>query len=102
MITLKNISKVYGTKDTKTVGLDNINISIEKGEFVSVMGTSGSGKTTLLNVIGAMDSITSGEYIFEDIHVEKLSKSQLTAFRKENIGFVFQHFALMNHYTVFE
>ena len=72
MITLKNISKVYGTKDTKTVGLDNINISIEKGEFVSVMGTSGSGKTTLLNVIGAMYSITSGEYIFEDIHVEKL------------------------------
>ena len=81
MITLKNLSKVYGTKDTKTVGLDNINISIEKGEFVSVMGTSGSGKTTLLNVIGAMDSITSGEYIFEDIHVEKLSKSQFTAFR---------------------
>lgn len=102
MIKLENVTKIYGSEDNKTVALDGISISIEDGEMLAIMGPSGSGKSTLLNIIGAMDTLTSGDYYFDDIKVNDLSDKKIHEFRKNNISFVFQNFALMGNYTVFE
>lgn len=102
MIKLENVTKIYGGKDNQTVALDGVNISIEDGEMLAIMGPSGSGKSTLLNIIGAMDTLTSGDYYFDDIKVNTLSDKKIHQFRKNNISFVFQNFALMGNYTVFE
>lgn len=102
MIKLENVTKIYGGKDNQTVALDGVNISIEDGEMLAIMGPSGSGKSTLLNIIGAMDTLTSGDYYFDDINVNTLSDKKIHQFRKNNISFVFQNFALMGNYTVFE
>lgn len=102
MLQLKSVSKVYKTDYVSTIALKQIDLTVADGDFVSIMGTSGSGKTTLLNIIGGMDTVTSGEYIFNGQHIEHLKPKELTNFRKANVGFVFQNFALMNHYTVFE
>ena len=79
-----------------------MNLCIERGEFVAIVGTSGSGKTTLLNILGAMSHPTSGNYFYEDIEVTKLSQNKFHQFRKDNVSFVFQNFELMERYTVFE
>lgn len=102
MIVLKNIKKTYNTGDCPTHALQGIDLTIEKGEYLAIMGTSGSGKSTLLNIIGGMDSLTEGEYYFDDIPVHNLKKHDLHLFRKNNISFIFQQFALMNHYSVYE
>ena len=106
MITLEHVCKIYGKGDNKKEALKDINLTIQDGELVAIMGTSGSGKTTLLNMIGAMDSISSGCYKYQtkerSIEVDKLKNQGLHMFRKENVSFVFQQFALMNHYTVYE
>ena len=106
MITLEHVCKNYGKGENEKEALKDINLTIQDGELVAIMGTSGSGKTTLLNMIGAMDSITSGKYLYQSkdkiIEVEKLKNQALHMFRKEHVSFVFQQFALMNHYTVFE
>ncbi len=102
MIELKNIKKIYSKDGISTEALKDISLSIEKGEMIAIMGRSGSGKTTLLNILGCMDTLTEGEYIFGDEHVEKLSLKQMDMFRKDHISFVFQNFALMNQYTAFE
>ncbi|MCR5608566.1 MAG: ABC transporter ATP-binding protein [Lachnospiraceae bacterium] len=102
MIELKNIKKIYSKDGISTEALKDISLSIEKGEMIAIMGRSGSGKTTLLNILGCMDTLTEGEYIFNDEHVEKLSLKQMDMFRKDHISFVFQNFALMNQYTAFE
>ncbi len=86
----------------ETRALEHVDLNIEQGEFIGVIGTSGSGKTTLLNILGAMARPSSGEYFFRDINVTKLDRNRLNQFRKEHISFVFQHFELMEHYTVFE
>ena len=102
MIEVVNIKKEYGKKSNIHQVLRNINLKIEKGELIGIMGRSGSGKTTLLNIIGCMDEITEGLYIYNGKKVNEFSKSKLEKFKKENISFVFQDFALMNDYTVYE
>ncbi len=102
MIILKNITKIYDVKIEDRKALDNICPEIKDGELVAIMGASGSGKSTLLNIIGGMDNATQGSLYVDDIEVSSLKKSELHTFRKNNIGFVFQHFALMDYYTAYE
>lgn len=102
MITLKNITKDYGKEDACTHAIRGINLDIEKGEFLGIVGSSGSGKSTLLHILGGMDLATSGEYLFQGENVASFSERKLHEFRKQNISFVFQNFALMNRYTVYE
>lgn len=102
MIELKEIIKEYRNDDVVTPALNGISLSIDKGEFVAIMGTSGSGKTTLLNIIGCMDIPTSGEYRFDGENLSSAKETRLSAIRGSQIAFVFQHFALINSYTVFE
>ena len=102
MITLKNITKDYGKEDACTHAIRGINLDIEKGEFLCIVGSSGSGKSTLLHILGGMDLATSGEYLFQGENVASFSERKLHEFRKQNISFVFQNFALMNRYTVYE
>lgn len=102
MIKLENVTKIYKNKAVSTTALRGISLSIERGEFVSIVGTSGCGKTTLLNIIGCMDILTDGKYFYDDVCVSDLSVKEQHQFRKEHIGFVFQHFELMNNYTVYE
>ena len=102
MIRLENITKIYNEKVDDTKALDDVSIKIEDGEFVSVMGASGSGKSTLLKIIGCMDTPTAGKYFLDDTEVTAASRSQVHKLRKEKIGYVFQHFALMDYYTAYE
>ena len=102
MITLKNITKDYGKEDACTHAIRGINLDIEKGEFLGIVGSSGSGKSTLLHILGGMDLATSGEYLFQGENVASFSERKLHEFRKQNISFVLQNFALMNRYTVYE
>ena len=102
MIKLDNVTKVYETQGVKTNALNGICLDIEDGEMIAIMGPSGSGKSTLLNIIGCMDSLTSGKYEYNKCEVSQLKPSRLNTFRKEHISFVFQNFALMKDYTVYE
>lgn len=102
MIEMKNVTKIYSNGEYETLALKDINLSIKKGEFVAIMGKSGSGKSTLLNIIGCMDELTYGEYLFDNIIVNNLNRKKLDKFRKDNINFVFQNFALLNQYSVYE
>lgn len=102
MIELNKITKIYNPKEVECIALDGIDLKIEEGSMVALMGPSGSGKSTLLNIIGAMDTSTSGKYMYEETEVSKLKGSKLNKFRKEHIAFVFQQFALMDKYTVLE
>lgn len=95
IISLKGVSKVYRTKEIETLALENVNINIEKGEFVSIMGPSGCGKSTLLNIIGLLDTPTQGTVTLLDTDTKNLNDSKLSAFRNHNIGFVFQSFHLI-------
>ncbi len=102
MIRLQRLCKEYTSGKLVNHVLSDINLNVNQGEFIAVMGPSGSGKSTLLNMIGCMDSITSGEYWYDDIPVHNLSGRALNRFRAQHIGFVFQQFALMTEYTVYE
>lgn len=102
MIQLNNIKKVYSNGKYSTNALQGINLTVSQGEYIAIMGASGSGKSTLLNIIGGMDYLTEGEYFYNDIPVHQLKSHDLHLFRKNNISFIFQQFALMNHYSVFE
>lgn len=95
IITLEGVEKVYRTKEIETIALENVNLSIDKGEFVSVMGPSGCGKSTLLNIIGLLDTATKGKVILMDTETENLRDAALSHFRNINIGFVFQSFHLI-------
>lgn len=102
MIKTENLSMIFTTEDVQTKALNEVSLEIKKGEFVAIMGPSGCGKSTLLNILGTLDSPTSGKYYFDDKEIDKMSESQLTTFRKGNIGFVFQNFNLIDELTVYE
>lgn len=97
-----DLKKIYTTEEVETTALDNVNIEVLPGEFVAVMGPSGCGKSTLLNVLGLLDNPTSGAYYFSGQEVAGYSERQRANLRKQNIGFVFQSFNLIDELTVFE
>jgi len=102
MIETKHLKKVFKSADIETVALAGINLKVEEGEFVSVMGPSGCGKTTLLNLLGMIDTASSGSYRFMDKDVYSLREKQITRLRKDNIGFVFQNFNLIEELSIWE
>lgn len=102
IIDLKNIKKVYGKGDAETVALKNIDLSIKKGEMIAIMGPSGSGKSTLLNIIGCIDTPTSGNYSLNGKEINNLNFNKLATIRNRNISFVFQEFALLKEFTVLD
>ena len=102
LITLKNINKVYRTDEIETQALENVNIQVQKGEFVSIMGPSGCGKSTLLNIIGLLDSPTGGEIEINGVDVLGMKDKELSAFRNRNLGFVFQSFHLIGSLNVLD
>ena len=102
MSKLQDLTKAYRTDEVETVALNNVNIEIETGEFVAIMGPSGCGKSTLLNIIGMLDTPSSGHYFFKDEDVAGYSESQLGVIRKQHIGFIFQSFNLIDELTVAE
>lgn len=101
-IELKDINKDYRNDTIVTHALSGVNLKIDAGEFVAIMGTSGSGKTTLLNIIGCMDIPTAGTYLFDGTDLSRQKEKHLSSIRGKKIAFVFQHFALIDDYTVFE
>ena len=102
MITLKDINKIYRTDEIETQALENVNIHIDKGEFVSVMGPSGCGKSTLLNIVGLLDTPTSGTVTIAGTNVEGMNDSTLAAFRNQILGFGFQRFHLIDSLNVID
>ena len=101
-ISLKNINKVYRTDEIETQALENVNIEVQKGEFVSIMGPSGCGKSTLLNIIGLLDNPSSGEITINGTQVLSLKDKELSSFRNRNLGFVFQSFHLIGSLNVLD
>ncbi|MGB5346349.1 MAG: ABC transporter ATP-binding protein, partial [Woeseia sp.] len=102
MIEIHGLTKAYRTSDIETTALDNINLEVNSGEFIAIMGTSGCGKSTLLNIIGMLDSPDSGRYSFLGEDVAGYSEGKLADIRKKNIGFIFQSFNLVDELTVAE
>ncbi len=102
MITLQNIEKVYRTSTIETLALNNINLNIKKGEFVSIMGPSGCGKSTLLNVMGLLDEPSQGTVQLDGQPVTKYTDKELARLRNQKIGFIFQSFHLINDLTVLD
>ena len=100
MIQLNNIRKVYATKDMETVALRDINLTIDTGEFVAVMGPSGCGKSTLMNILGMIDTVSEGQYLFDGEDITDFSEKKLVQMRKANLGFIFQSFNLIDELTV--
>jgi putative ABC transport system ATP-binding protein len=102
MLRLERVSKVYRTTEVETAALDDLSLEINAGEFVAIMGPSGCGKSTLLNILGLIDSPTSGEYWFQGENVTGCSEEQLTRRRRARVGFVFQNFNLIDDLNVSE
>lgn len=96
------LKKYYGKKPNITKALDGVSLTVEKGEFIAIVGTSGSGKTTLLNMIGGLDNPSSGKVIINGKDISKFNDEQLTIFRRRNIGFVFQNYNLVPVLNVYE
>ena len=102
MLEVNNLKKVYVTHfgSNKVKALDNVTFNVDEGEFVAVMGESGSGKTTLLNILASLDKPTSGEVRLEGKNIAMLSESEISAFRRQNLGFVFQDFNLLDTFSI--
>jgi len=102
MITLANVNRLYRSDEVETTALRSIDLQIDEGEFLAVMGPSGCGKSTLLNILGAIDRPSSGKYFFRDKDLTSCSEAELTRVRRENLGFVFQNFNLIDELTIAE
>ncbi len=102
ILKIENLEKYYGNKGNITKAIDNISFDIKKGEFVAIMGASGSGKTTLLNCISTIDRVTSGHIYLGDKDITKIKGNQLNKFRREELGFIFQDFNLLDTLTSYE
>ncbi|MGS1015691.1 ABC transporter ATP-binding protein [Allosphingosinicella humi] len=102
MLSMRELSRIYRTDTVETTALDGVNLDIEDGEFVAIMGPSGCGKSTLLNVIGMLDSPSSGSYVFNGEEVAGLPEARLAEVRKKNLGFIFQSFNLVDELSVRE
>lgn len=101
-IELRDVVKTYKMGEVEIKAVDNISFPIEKGEFVVVVGPSGAGKTTVLNILGGMDKATSGEVIVDGIDISKFSEKELTKYRRDDVGFVFQFYNLVQNLTAYE
>lgn len=102
MIKLTGINKIYRTNEIETLALENVNLDVAKGEFVSIMGPSGCGKSTLLNIMGLLDAPSSGKIEINGTSVESMKDKELAAFRNKTLGFVFQSFYLINSLNVID
>lgn len=102
LIEVENVTKIYSLGDIEVTALKNISVTIEQGEFVSIMGPSGSGKSTFMNILGCLDKPTSGEYTLEAIKVSSLNRDELAGIRNQKIGFVFQGFNLLPRTSALE
>lgn len=102
VLEVANVEKYYGNKGNLTKALDKISFQVEEGEFVGIMGASGSGKTTLLNCLSTIDRITSGKIVVDDVDVTRLKGNHLNRFRREELGFIFQDFNLLDTLTAYE
>lgn len=102
MIRIIDLKKIYTTEEVETTALNNVNLEVKESEFIAIMGPSGCGKSTLLNLLGLLDNPTNGEYFFFETNVSSFSERKRANLRKNNIGFVFQSFNLIDELTVFE
>lgn len=102
VLKIEKVEKYYGTKSSLTKALDDLSFSVEKGEFVAIMGASGSGKTTLLNCISTIDRVTAGHIYVRNTDITKLKGNELNTFRREELGFIFQDFHLLDTLTAYE
>lgn len=102
MLQVRNIEKYYGSKNNVTKALDRVSFDVENGEFIAIMGASGSGKTTLLNCISTIDTVTAGDILLDGENIAALPASELAKFRREQLGFVFQDFNLLDTLTIEE
>ena len=102
IIQTNKLTKKFKTEEIETTAVNNINLTIEKGEFAAIMGPSGCGKSTLLNLLGLIDRPTTGNFSFNGTEIESLSESRMTRIRRGNMGFVFQNFNLVDELNVFE
>lgn len=101
-VTFQNVNKVYKTGEVEIPALHDVNFSIEKGEFCVIVGASGAGKTTMLNILGGMDTLTSGQVFLDGEEVSKYNQKQLTTYRRYDVGFVFQFYNLVQNLTALE
>ena len=102
LIRTEDLNKIYRTEEVETTALNKVNVTINKGEFVAIMGPSGCGKSTLLNILGLLDNPSTGKYLLLDQDVSDRSERQRAHLRKNNIGFVFQSFNLIDELTIYE
>ncbi len=102
LIKLSDVTKVYGTGQTAFQALNGVDLSINEGEFLAVMGPSGSGKSTVMNILGCLDTLTTGSYRFRDVLVEQLDRAQRTRLRRHYLGFVFQGYNLLGRTSALE
>ena len=102
LLTLKNIKKTYGFGEGTVIALAGLSLEVEEGSMTAIMGKSGSGKSTLLNILAGLDKPNSGEYYYKDNLLNIKNSDSMTRFRRDNIGFVVQHFALINDYNIFQ
>ena len=102
LIRLRGVTRVYGQGQATVRALDGVDLDIEAGEFVAIMGPSGSGKSTVMNILGCLDTPSSGEYLFRGVHVERLTRDQRARLRRRHLGFVFQGFNLLARTSAIE